>query len=430
MTGVLVNELRGHVGPVRAIVDATSGAAPRLATAGEDGDVVVWDLVRGAAIGRAAAGAPIWALTTVAVGSERRLVAGRRDGRIRTWDLDLANEAAVELEGAWITALVEMDQRLMIGDDSGLVRTWNPATEVVERAWTVGLGVRAMAVIPDRHASRLLVVTSGDRASLMQLGGDIVTLPERFAGRAAAAIHVDQRWVLCIADGPRLAVVDPERPRAVRWLDGHTRTIRSVVAVPDGAGSLVLASGAEDGTVRAWLRTSFTDPPSTSTPSRHALGPVTALHTFDTGAGPALAIGTASGALGLLDASGQWRDAPQSADHRVEAFEEHTSADGPLLLARTGMLGRFLSLPDLGGVLAPHVTGTRIVRSGRQEVSAVSSDDVPAAVWTFEQPVRAVLPGTPTAFVALVSDATGRIWVLPLAASARCCTPTSIRWTA
>ena len=98
--GALAAEPRGH-GGWRVRYVAWRGCGERLATAGADGSVVVWDAAAGARV-RALAGHGAAGVECVAWSPDRRrLATASHDGTARVWDADTGAAAAA----AWVAAV-------------------------------------------------------------------------------------------------------------------------------------------------------------------------------------------------------------------------------------------------------------------------------------------------------------------------------------
>jgi WD40 repeat protein len=127
----------------------TTAAGPLLATANEDGSVLVVDAVTGVIRGRF--GHPR-ALTTVALAGSR-LAAGDVDGRVRLYDLD--GDAGTPIREwplrAAITALVFQPTagRLVVADATGMVRLLDPGTGAEYQRFPHPAAVHGIAVAAD-----------------------------------------------------------------------------------------------------------------------------------------------------------------------------------------------------------------------------------------------------------------------------------------
>ncbi len=205
--GTDLGAVRGHDGPVRGL--AFHPQRLEFASGGADGLVRLWRMPQPVKVLGAHAAAPQCA----AVCRDGRWGAsGAADQIVRLWDLQAASETA-RLEGhtAAITcvALSAQGNWVASGDASGIIRLWDRAG--AKPLGTLGAHGAAVTSLAFDPSSQRLLSTGADGSAKL--------------------------W--------RLPYEPPEA------LEGHIEPVRAVAASRDGS---VLASAADDQTVRVWQR--------------------------------------------------------------------------------------------------------------------------------------------------------------------------------
>ena len=249
-SGTALATLRGHEGWVRAVAfDPTEG---RLASAGQDGAVRLWDAATGAELATLR-GHEGWVLAVAFDPAGGRLASAGEDGTVRLWDATSGAERATLSGHESAVLAVAFDpagERLASAGDDGTVRLWD-ATSGAELAKLRGHedGVSALAFDP--AGGRL--ASAGDDGT--------VRLWDVASGAEHATLRGHERWVTALAFDPtggrlasagddgtvRLWDADSGTERAT--LRGHASQVLAVAFDPAGGR---LASAGGGGTVRLW----------------------------------------------------------------------------------------------------------------------------------------------------------------------------------
>jgi WD40 repeat protein len=260
---------------------AFSGHGPRIASAGFDHLIRLWDANTGAQIGKPLAGHH-GAIRSLAFSPDGdRLVSASDDGELRLWDANkgglikcttstgspcsgtAASDSSSDRPGIWSVAYSPDGNHLAIGRDDDRVQLWDPKTLQPRLPALQGHDdyVYSVAFSPD---SRLLASGSRDKT---------IRLWETDSGAAVGdALRGQDSSILSLAfssDGHQLAsgsnegsvwiwdVVDPRSPRPA-WAPlsdkqhpgaVHSAPVNAIAFSPNGG---ILMSGSEDGTIRWW----------------------------------------------------------------------------------------------------------------------------------------------------------------------------------
>ena len=207
-SGEKVATLEGHTGSVWGVAWHPDGRT--LASGGTDGHVILWDVESGEAFATPE-GHTDWVISVTWAPDGRTLASGGLDGQVILWDAE-PGVAAVTL-----------------------TRHTGPALSV---AWAPD--GRTLASGGEDHRVILWDVESGEAVAILEGHTDSVR---------SVAWHPDGRTLASGGEDNLVILWDVESGQAVASLEGHTETVYSLAWHPDGR---TLASGGEDGRVILW----------------------------------------------------------------------------------------------------------------------------------------------------------------------------------
>jgi WD40 repeat protein len=253
--------LRGHAGWVWSVAFSPDGQT--LATAGQDGTVVVWVRRGGAWEKKATLRGHRAAVRAVAFARGGRLLATASDDRaVKLWQRAGAGwkeRATLTGHGKRVVALAFSPDGKLLASASetwpertpGEVKVWDVARRKQRASFTAHTGpIKDVLFTPD---GKILVTACQDQTVKLW---DTATWAEKAvlkveAGRAWAAAFAPDGKTLAGSAGERVVLWRREGPRwrdrAVPW--SHAALIDCLAFSPGGK---LLASGAEDGTIKLW----------------------------------------------------------------------------------------------------------------------------------------------------------------------------------
>ena len=252
-TGTLRCTLGRHTSWITALATAPDGTW--LASAGQDGEVRVWDPATGTlrcTLGRHTSW--ITALATAPDGTW--LASAGQDGEVRVWDpatralrhtftdqIDTVTALAVACDGTWLASA---------GHD-GTMRIWDPAAGSLRHTFTDHIGtVTALAVACD--GTWLASADTDDIDGLVRVRESVTgavrhTLTGHIGGVAALAVAPDGTWFASAGHDGTVRVWEPATGAESHTFTGHFGGVAALAVAPDGTW---FASAGHDGTVRVW----------------------------------------------------------------------------------------------------------------------------------------------------------------------------------
>jgi eukaryotic-like serine/threonine-protein kinase len=250
-SGEVVCRLQGHTGAVNAVSWGPAGS--RLASASEDGSVRVWEVATGrpVSVRRVSHGA----VRSVHWSADGRKIVAGGDWGVSAWDEGLARTASapgMAVPFATAVAWSPAGDRLAAGGDDGAVHVWDAvAGEAVVRPEGRHAGwVNAVAWDP---SGRRVASVGQDGALKVRdatTGRELLSRYSPHGGPLTSlAWSPDGRYITTAGERRVVSVWDADAGFVVRTWRGHGGTVRALAWTP--AGSRVVSAG-DDGSVKLW----------------------------------------------------------------------------------------------------------------------------------------------------------------------------------
>lgn len=313
--------LQGHRGTVRALAFAPGGASARpalaLASAGEDGELRLWDATPGREHGTATlAGHTDMVVCLAFSPGGTTLASGGLDATVKLWDPRTGRERATlrgHEDGVSAVAFAPEARQLATAGFDGAVRLWEPSVPVFSPASCLAASCAMTGLGFTADGRGLLAVgKSGIVRWDVRTGSRSTPGPVDPArsGEPAGALAVSPDGA-SYAEGTATGAVRLHDARKVAELLGHSGAIASLAYAPDGR---TLASGGRDGLVTLWS-------PGTRTARRVLAGATGAVGCVRfAGDGRVVAVAAERGVTLWDAATGTPLAALGGADHRASAL--------------------------------------------------------------------------------------------------------------
>jgi cytochrome c len=240
-TGSATAVLRGHAGSVNAAVILEDG---RLATAGQDGRILLWGADGAQQASLEGHGAPIASLALSPDGT--RIVSASWDQTVRIWPLGGGKPRILEGHAGNVNAAAFMpDGRVVSAGYDGTLRIWPESGAPVVVNFAIPFSTLAVApggeILSASVDGKIRFFTTGGALSgeLDSGGKPVVTLSITKDGARVAAGTIDGRIVL----------IERASRRIITEVTGAGSPLWSLAFLPDGSQIL---SGSADRAVRRW----------------------------------------------------------------------------------------------------------------------------------------------------------------------------------
>ena len=243
--------IKAHAKEVLSVAFNANGT--RVASAGQDGKIKVWDAASGKELPVNIKG-HAGAATSVAFSRDGRQIASAgHDKAVRLWDAQTGAEVALDVknDGTEITSVAfSVDgQRLAWADHNGAMKVWNIRDKIAVFAKTEhSSGITSVAFSP--VGDYLASAGQDGRVILWDAQGDLVlSLKGHAGGVMNLSFSSDGNRLASASKDGTVRLWDARTGQAIKTFLGHGDLVTSVAFSPDGK---YLVSASLDKTVRLW----------------------------------------------------------------------------------------------------------------------------------------------------------------------------------